>query len=704
MRRNYFILLIISAVIASCNNDKRMKSDNPFFEPFGTPYEVPAFEKISNDDFLPAFKEGIRLHEEQVDAIAGNTEPPTFSNTVEALDQSGDLLVTVSNVFYNLTSANTNDTLQEIARQVSPLLTSHYDNILLNSDLFLRVKAVYGQKDQLDLDPEQAMLLEKTYKRFTRGGANLSVEDQGKLREVNKQLSLLSLKFGDNLLAETNDFRMVLEDSSDLAGLPPFVIEAAAEAAREKGMDGKWVFTTHKPSLIPFLQYSSRRDLRETMLKAYIMRGDNNNENDNKATLAKIAALRVQKANLLGYPTHAAYILEENMAKNPETVYQFMDKIWGAALPVAKKEAAELQAMIDGEGGGFKLEPWDWWYYAEKLRKDKYDLDEETLKPYFSLNNVISGMFMVANRLYGIKFSERVDIPKYHPDVVTYEVLESDGSHVGILLMDFFPRASKEGGAWMNSYRDQYRVGEKKVTPIVTMVCNFTKPTPDTPSLLTFEEASTLFHEFGHALHGLLSDVTYRRLSGTSVSRDFVEIASQIMENWCAEPEVLKKYARHYKTHKAIPDDLVDKMNKSRHFNQGFATVEVLSAAYLDMDWHTLTDTTVKDANAFEQASLERIGLIPEIIVRYRSPYFSHIFSGGYSSGYYSYYWAEVLDADAYEAFREKGIFDEETARLFRENILSKGGTAEPMELYVRFRGKEPSVEPMLRRKGLLEE
>jgi peptidyl-dipeptidase Dcp len=704
MKTFYGLSLLLIGIMISCTtSEKKMKTEeNPFFSAYGTPFETAAFDKIKNEHFMLAFQEGIKVHDAEINAIVANPEAPGFENTIVALDRSGDLLVNVSNVFYNLTSSNTNEELQAIAKDVSPVLTSHYDNILLNAKLFQRIKTVYEQREQLSLTTEQATLLDKTYKQFARGGANLPEDKQAELREINKELSILSLQFGDNLLAETNAFKLVLDNPDDLAGLPQFVRDAAAAAAKEDSLDGKWLITLDYPSRLPFLQFSARRELREKVLKAYINRGDNNNQYDNKLLASKMASLRVKRANLLGYPTHADYILEENMAKNPATVYTFLDKVWTAALPVAKKEVTELQAMIDAEGSNFKLEAWDWWYYAEKLRKQKYDLDEEALKPYFSLENVRLGMFDVATRLYGITFVERNDIQKYQQDVRTFEVKEADGSHIGILYMDFFPRASKEGGAWMNSFRDQYMVGDSAVTPIITMVLNFTKPTAETPSLLTFEEVSTLFHEFGHALHGLLSDCTYRKISGTSVPRDFVELPSQIMENWAGDPEVLKIFARHYQTGEVIPQDLIDKITASEHFNQGFTTVEYMSACYLDMDWHTLKDTTRQDAIVFENASMAKIGLIPEIVVRYRSPYFAHIFSGGYSSGYYSYLWAEVLDADAFEAFKETGLFDQATARSFRDNVLSRGGTDDPMKLYKHFRGKEPDVKPMLKRKGLI--
>lgn len=706
MRTFLWCSLFFAGMMTSCTTtETKMKTEeNPFFTAYGTPFETPAFEKIRNEHFLPAFQEGIKKHDEEIAFIANNTETPTFDNTIVAMDRSGDLLAGVSGVFFNLTSANTNEELQAIAKEVSPLLTSHYDNILLNEKLFARVKAVWDLKDQLNLTAEQAMLLEKTYKQFERGGANLPPEKQDELREINKELSLLNLQFGDNVLAETNNYKLVIENPEDLAGLPQFVIDAAADAARQDSLEGKWLFTLHAPSRYPFLQFSAKRELREQIFKAYINRGNHNDQYDNKAIASRMASLRVKKAQMLGYQTHADYILEENMAKAPGNVYAFLDQVWNAALPIAKEERQAMQAMIDEEGGNFKLEAWDWWYYAEKVRKQKYDLDEESLKPYFELNNVKNTMFDVATRLWGISFTERNDISKYHPEVIPYEVKDAGGSHLGILYMDFFPRASKEGGAWMNNYRDQYMKGDSSVRPIITMVCNFTKPSGDTPSLLTFEEVSTLFHEFGHALHGMLTQCTYRRLSGTSVARDFVELPSQIMENWAAEPEVMKMYGKHYQTGEQIPQALIDKIEASRHFNQGFTTVEYMSACYLDMDWHTLKDTLQRDALAFEMASMDKIGLIPEIVIRYRSPYFSHIFAGGYSSGYYSYLWAEVLDADAFQAFRETSLFDPATAKAYRDNILERGGTEDPMKLYVQFRGKEPDVKAMLKRKGLIRE
>ena len=699
------VMIIFLALLLNLpgNNyqDDMTKNENPFYNKYGTPYEVPAFNKIRNKHFMPAFEAGMEEQNREIALITYKDEEPGFDNVIVALDRSGELLDRVSSVFYNLSSANTNDSIKAIAKEVAPKLSAHRDNIMLNEDLFRKVKRVYEKREDLRLNTEDSMLLEKTYKNFVRGGANLKGEDKERFREINKELSVLTVEFGENLLDETNAFKLVIKDKKDLAGLPDYIVDMGAADAEAAGMDNAWVFTLHKPSLIPFLQYADNRQLREKIFKAYINRGDNNNENDNKKIAAKIAALRVERANLLGFDTHAAYVLDKNMAKNPENVYELMDRVWEAALPMAKAEAYDLQKMIEAEGHDFNLDPWDWWYYAEKLRKEKYDLDDEQLKPYFELENVKRGMFDVADKLFGLTFKVRNDLPKPHPDAVTYEVFDKDGSHQAILIMDFFPRESKRAGAWMSSYREQKKIDGKNITPVITMVMNFTKPTSDSPSLLTFDEVSTMFHEFGHALHGMLSDCTYEMLSGTSVTRDFVELPSQIMENWAAEPEVLKSYAIHYKTGEPIPDELIDKMKASKHFNQGFATVEFTAAAYLDMAWHTLEKPENKDANAFEQKILDEIGLIPEIVVRYRTPYFAHIFSGGYSSGYYSYQWAEVLDADAFEAFKENGLFDRKTATAFRENILERGGTEDPMKLYIKFRGKEPDPDAMLKRKGL---
>ncbi len=675
---------------------------NPFFEAYGTPFETPPFDRIRDEHFMPAFREGMARHKKDIEAVVTNPEPPTFANTIEAVERSGELLTRVATVFFCLAEGNTNPAIQAAEAEVSPMLAKHRDDITLDPRLFQRVKAVYEGRDKLTLTPEQARLLEKSYKSFVRGGANLDETAKAEFRKINEELSTLTVKFGDNLLKETNAFVLVIDKPEDLAGLPQAVVDGAAEAAKERGQEGRWIFTLQKPSMIPFLQYSPKRELRERIFKAYIKRADNGNEQDNKAVLSRIAALRVRRANLLGYKTHADYVLEENMAKTPAGVAGLLDKLWTPSLAMAKKEAAKLQALAAKEGDAITLEPWDWWYYAEKLKKAEYDLDDQVLKPYFPLDSVREGAFAVAGKLWGLKFSERTDVPKYHPDVRVFEVQEADGRHVGILFTDYYPRASKRGGAWSSAFRSESKRDGKRITPVVYNVGNFSMPAGDVPSLLTFEEALTLFHEFGHALHELLSDCVYEGTGGTNVPSDFVEVASQIMENWAGDPEVIKTYAKQYKTGEPIPDDLLAKIRKAKLFNVGFDTVEYLAACYLDMDWHTLAEPTEPDATAFENASMAKIGLIPQIVVRYRSPYFAHIFSGGYSAGYYSYIWSEVLDADAFEAFKETSLFDQATAKSFRDNILSRGGSEDPMVLYKRFRGREPKVEPVLKRKGFL--
>ena len=704
MTKLILTITLISFLFISCNrnNNEKQMNDNPLLTEWNTPYGVPPFNLIKTEHYLPAYNEAMKMHNAEIEAIVNSKEEPDFNNTIAALDYSGELLMRVDNVFENVNEANTNPEMQKIAKEVAPLLSAHYDNIWLNDKLFARVKAVNDIKEALNLTTEQQMLLKKVYDNFVRGGANLPEDQKAEFRKINEQLSLLSINFGENLLAETNDFTLVIEDEKDLSGLPESVKATAAETAKEQGLEGKWVFTLQKPSLIPFITYAENRENREYLFKGYIERGNNNNEHDNKAIVNEIVNLRLRRANMLGYDTHADYVLDNNMAKTPDKVYGLIESLMDAGLVVAKQEVKDLQALIDKEGGNFKLEPWDWWYYAEKLKKEKYAFDDETLRPYFVLENVQKGLFTVANKLYGLQLTERTDLPVYHPDVKVYEVKEADGSVIGILYMDFFPRESKRGGAWMTSFRKQYKKDGENVIPVIQTVFNFTKPTGDKPSLLSFDEASTMFHEFGHALHGLLSNCTYISLSGTAVPRDFVELPSQIMENWAAEPEVLKMYALNYKTGEPIPDELIEKMKNAGHFNQGFITVEFMSAALLDMDWHTITEQKNYDVTEFENASLEKMHMIPEIVVRYRSTYFAHIFSGGYSSGYYSYAWAEVLDADAFEAFKENGIFDQATARAFRENILSMGGTDDPMKLYVQFRGREPKTEAMLKRKGLL--
>jgi len=696
------LLTIVLIVIVLCPTVS-WASENPLLGTWKTPFGVPPFDDIKAEHYEPAFKEAIARHKKEIAAVTDNDEAPTFENTVEAMERAGVLLGRVASVFSAMRSSMTNDELAEIAMKMSPLLSKHGDDIRLNEKLFERIDKVYQQRDELELDTEQMKLLEDYYKGFVRGGAKLPEDKRERLREINVKLSLLSLEFGENVLKENNKFEMVVEDQAEMAGLPEAVIAAAADAAKQRGHEGKWVFTLHKPSWIPFLQYAHNRELREKLYKGYINRGNNGGELDNKKIAAEMAALRLERAKMLGYDTHAHYVLEETMAKQPQSVRNLLGKLWPPALARAKAEAAEMQKLIDAEDKPFKLESWDWWYYAEKIRKAKYDLDEEMLRPYFKLENVIQGAFDVSEKMFGLKFEKRTDIPKYHEDVTVFEVKEADGTHVGILYVDYFPRESKRGGAWMGEFRQQQKLDGKNVRPIIYNVGNFSKPTADKPSLISFEEVGTLFHEFGHALHGLLSDCTYESLAGTNVPRDFVELPSQIMENWASEPEVLKSFAKHYKTGEPMPDELIEKITKARHFNQGFATTEYLAASLLDLNWHTLEEIDPKlDVAAFENEYLDHIGLIPEIIPRYRSHYFRHIFAGGYSSGYYSYIWSAVLDADAFEAFKEKGdIFDAETAKSFRENILSKGGTEEPKDLFQKFRGKEPSIEPLLKRKGL---
>ena len=560
---------------------------NPFFSEWTTPFGVPPFDQIQIEHYVPAFEEAMKLHRQEIRAIVANQSAPTFSNTIEALDRSGAMLDRVRNVFFSMESSMSNDEIQAIARDMAPKLSQHRDEIRLDDQLFQRVKSVYDAKDQFDLTPEQGKLLKEFYKDFVRGGANLPADKKEELKEINARLSVLSVKFGDNVLKEDNRFELVIEDKADLAGLPDNVIAAAAEAADERDHSAKWVFTLHKPSMIPFLQYSQRRDLREKIYQAYIERGNHGDELDNNEILAETAVLRAKRARLLGYETHAHYVLEENMAKVPENVYKLLGEVWRPAIKRAREEATAMQQMIDQEGGHFKLASWDWWYYAEKVKKAKYDLDEEMLRPYFKLENVRDGVFEVATRLFGLQFEQRTDLPVYHEDVSVFEVKDADGAHIGILYVDYFPRASKRGGAWMSELRQQWKEDGKDVRPVIYNVGNFSKPTADKPSLLSLEEVQTLFHEFGHGLHGLLSNCTYKSIAGTEVARDFVELPSQIMENWAIEPTVLKQYARHYETGEPMPDELIEKILKARHFNQGFATTEYLAAAFLDMDWHT---------------------------------------------------------------------------------------------------------------------
>ena len=697
--------LLLFTITFSCKKNDMNKNtapaDNPLLSTFSTPYGVPPFDLIRDEHYKPAFEVAMAIHKSEIDSIASIAATPDFNNTIVALDGAGSMLSRISNIFFNMTGAQTNETLEKISVEIAPVLAKHYDYIALHQKLFERVKTVWDNKASFQLNEEQNELLEKTYKSFIRNGALLGVKEKETITKINEELSSLTVKFGQNTLAEVNDFKLVVDKKDDLKGLSDDLKSAAADAAKEQKMEGKWVFTLHNPSVMPFLQYAENRELRKKLWDAMQKKGNNGNKNDNNEIIKKIASLRVQRANLLGYPTHAHYVLEEQMAKNPDNVKKLLNELWKPSISKAQKEAQEIQDFIKKEGSNFKLEPQDWRYYAEKIRQEKYALDENEIKQYFSLDNVHQGVFSTVQKLFGLTFKERKDLHTYHPEATAYEVNDADGSFVGILYMDFHPRESKRGGAWMTSFSDQKMKDGKRVPPVISIVCNFTKPTGDTPALLTFDEVSTYFHEFGHALHGLLSNVNYGSLAGTNVPTDFVELPSQIMENWALEPEVLKSFAKHYKTGEVIPDALIQKIKSSGTYGQGFATTEYLSASMLDMDYHTQQQVLEGNIGDFEKKSMDTKGLISEIIPRYRSTYFNHIFSGGYSSGYYSYIWSEVLDSDAFEAFKSKGLFDKETAMSFRENILEKGGTADAMELYKRFRGAEPKIDPLLKKRGL---
>ena len=715
MKNRYLAPLAIAITIAGCQpsttTSEAVKveqaapvestANNPFFADYDTPYGIPPFDKIKKSDYLPAFYHGITQNKLEIAAITQLKSRPTFENTIVAMEKSGDFLGKVSSTFYGLTGSMSDDEMRAIAKEISPKLSALSDDIALNDALFKRVKEVYDNQAQFDLRTDQKRLLEKTYKSFVRGGANLNDADKLKLRELNEKLSGLSLKFGENLLAETNNFEMVIDNKADLEGLPADIIAAASETATTRGHKGKWVFTTHRPSKNPFLTYSSNRKLRETIYKGYTMRGNNENANNNQAIASELASLRYQKAQLLGYKTHAHFVLENATAKTPENVFELLNKVWPAALERAKEETADIQKMIDAQGGDFNVAAWDWWYYSEKIRKQRFDIDAAETKPYFSLEATLKGVFFSAEKLWGVTFKERDDLPKYHPEVRTFEVHDRDGSFVGIYMTDHYVRESKRGGAWMSSFRKQYRMNGEEVTPIIYNVLNYPRPIGDKPTLLTFDQASTLFHEFGHAIQGLLSDGYYRSQTGTALPRDYVEYPSQVMENWMTEPEVLANFAKHYRTGEVIPQALVEKIQASGKFNQGFGTTEYLAAALLDMSWHSLETAELQDANIFEKNVLKEIGLIEQIAPRYKTGYYSHIFAGGYSAGYYGYIWSNIYDADTWLAFKENGIFDQETAHLYRKHVLESGGTDDPTIMYRRFRGQDPQVEPLLERRGL---
>lgn len=690
--------LAMTTALAACDSagGGRLMQDSAL--PFG----APEFSKYESGEYEAAFMAAFEQQKAEIDSIANITEAPTFDNTIGALEQSGKLLSKVSGIFFNLNETDADEVMKETEKKIMPLMTEHGAYMTMNEKLFERIKQVYDNKAQMNLTREQEMVLDKYYRKFVRGGALLSAEDKKKFMEIEKELSMASIQFGDNSLAETNAFELHITNEKDLAGLPEGSVQAAKEEAQNRGKEG-WVFTLQKPSWTPFMQYAENRDLRKQMYLGYINRGDNNNANDNKALIAKILKLRQEKAKLFGFNSFADYQLEDKMAGTPKAAYDLLMTIWNAALPKAKEEAAELQKMIDEEGGNFKLEAWDWWYYTEKLRQKKYALNENELKPYFSLDNVRKGSFMVANKLFGVNFKEVEGIDIYHPEVKVFEVTDADSSHLALFYTDYFPRATKRAGAWMNNIVEATNVAGENQRPMIVNVCNFTRPAGNTPSLLNIDETRTLFHEFGHALHGMLTMAKYPSVNGTNVARDFVELPSQIMEHWAIEPEVLKMYAHHYETGDTIPDELIAKMQAAGSFNSGFETVELVAAALLDMEFHMVEDYSNFDAAAFEKSVAEKIGLIPQITFRYRGPFFNHVFSGGYAVGYYSYLWAEVLDADGYEAFKEKGVFDQETGMSFRKNILEMGGSEEPMELYRRFRGAEPNPQALLKNRGLID-
>lgn len=681
--------------------------------PFSTPFNTAPFSKIKNIHFLPAFETAIAQAKAEIEAIVSNKDLPTFSNTIEALEFSGAQLDRISSIFFNLNSAETSDEIQQIAQEVSPMLSEFSNDITLNEGLFLRIKAVYEQKDQLELNTEQLTLLEKKYKGFSRNGANLSEDKKQHLREIDKELSKLKLKFGENVLAETNAFEMLLTNESDLSGLPEGTIEAAAQLAEAKGKTG-WLFTLDYPSYIPFMTYAENRDLRKKLALAFGAKGFQDNNFNNENIVLKLVTLRHERAQLLGYKTHAHFVLEERMAKTPETVLEFLNELLEKAKPAALKEFETLEAFAKKLDHIERLEKWDSAYYSEKLKQERFDLDDEKLKPYFKLEHVIKGVFTVAHKLFGLQFEEVDNIDKYHEDVLTYKVTDAEDSLVSIFYADFFPRPGKRNGAWMTSFKPQFIKNGKNERPHVSIVCNFTKPTKTKPSLLTFNEVTTLFHEFGHALHGMLANTTYPSLSGTSVYWDFVELPSQVLENWCYEKEALELFATHYQTNEVIPMELVNKIKASATFLEGMQTLRQLSFGLLDMSWHfdyaqckhdfaqqnhNDKSFSVKD---YESHAFENTKLYPDVAENCMSTSFSHIFQGGYSSGYYSYKWAEVLDADAFEYFQEAGIFNKEVAHKFMAHVLSQGGIEDPMALYERFRGKKPSPDALLKRAGLL--
>ncbi len=716
-RQHFFLFLLLVSSINGCDRDRNgnaesrrdeslkdrqimLNSENPLLSAWKTPLQVPPFDRIRNGHFLPAYEKALTDHELEIAAILRNPEPATFENTILPFEKSGELLARVSKVFANLTSANTDSELEEISAQTAPVISQHWDKILMDAKLFQRIKAVHDQIDNI-ADEESKRLVDKIYKDFTRGGSLLVASEKKELQNINEKLSVLNDRFSQNTLRDTNTFELVVTNPQDVKGMPSDVLASAQEEAARRGYDGGWVFTTHRPSITPFLTYTKNRELRRKIYEAYLNIANNNNEADNKETIEEMVDLRIRKANLLGFPNYAAFALESETASTPEQAYDLLGKVWQKALKRAKIELAQMQQIADREGLAAKLEAHDWWYYAEKLRKEQYDLTEEEIRPYFTLEATREGAFYVASKLFGITFNERFDLPVYHSDVRTFEVRESNGELLGLYYVDYFVRSGKKGGAWMDEVRTQTGVGKDKQIPVIINVLNLNRPALGQPVLLTLDEAETLFHEFGHALHGLFSNVSYKSLAGTSVARDFVEFPSQILEYWLTERDVLRYFARHYQTGEAIPDALIEKINNAKKFNQGFANVEYLAASFLDLAWHTLEQPTTKSVTEFENDVAASIGLIPEIYPRYRSTYFQHVFPWGYSASYYSYLWSNVLAADAFAYFKSVDVFSSKIGANYREHILAKGNSKDPTQLYEDFRGRKPDPNALIEHLGL---
>lgn len=698
MKKTFYSLFTLSIMIgiAACGTSKPAENSNTILAESKAPFGAPEFDKFNIEDYKEAFDIAFEEKRADIKAILENEEEPTFANTIDALELSGKTLDKVSSIFFNLNESENTPQMTEIEEYVLPKLTELNGYIYMNDTLFNRIRSIYDRKETLNLDEEQMIVLDNYYRSFVRGGALLNEEEKATLLDIDTRIGLAQIKFSSNLLADNKAFKLVITDKADLGGLPQSVIEAAASK------DGKsWTFTLDKPSCIPFLQYADNRALREKIYKAYYGRGDNGDSNDNKAIIREILQLRQQKAKLLGFDSFAHFVLDEKMAKTPEAALALLEKIWEPAVKRAAEERAELQKIADSEGAGIKIEGWDWFYYTEKLRKAKYALNDETITPYFKLENVLQGAFDCATRLYGVQFVKRDDIPVYHPEVSTYEVLDRDGKHLSIFYTDFFPRDTKRQGAWMTNFVNQRNIGGEEIRPMVVNVCNFTAPQGDTPALLNIDETRTLFHEFGHALHGMLTQAHYPSVSGTNVKHDFVELFSQVNEKWAIHPEVMPTFAKHYKTGEAIPTELIEKMQKSAYFNLGFETTELVAAALLDMRMHLIEDYSNFDCNEFEKELRRELGFIPEIEYRYRSTNFAHVFGGGYAVGYYAYLWAEVLDCDAFELFKEKGVFDPETAAAFK-NLIEMGGSKDPMREYRKFRGADANPDALLRARGLI--